>query len=216
MGDSPRSVPAALLFDMDGTLTEPMLDFPRIKAEMGIGNQPILEALAQMGPVERRIAEAILLRHEEHAAENSTLNPGCHELIEGADRQRIRMALITRNSRVSVKTVLQRHRLCCFDVLVTREDGAFKPDPYPLRLACQKLNVGPSQAWMVGDGQYDVEAGSAAGIATVWISHGRPKSFAAEPWQAIRDLPALLELLQEVAADGPPGASSPHPNPGAA
>lgn len=42
--------PRVILFDMDGTLTEPLLDFPRIKADMGIGNRPILEALAEMTP----------------------------------------------------------------------------------------------------------------------------------------------------------------------
>ena len=41
--------PRALLFDMDGTLTEPMLDFARIKSEMGIGDQAILEAMANDG-----------------------------------------------------------------------------------------------------------------------------------------------------------------------
>src|SRR5258706_313311 len=52
-------LPKALLFDMDGTLTRPMLDFPRIKAEMGIGSKPILEALAEMRGAERgRAAQA--------------------------------------------------------------------------------------------------------------------------------------------------------------
>ena len=40
--------PRALLFDMDGTITEQMLDFPAIKREMGIGDVPILETLAKM------------------------------------------------------------------------------------------------------------------------------------------------------------------------
>ena len=56
-----------------------MLDFPRIKAEMGIGDCPILEALAEMSPRERLAAEAVLHRHEEEAARGSTLNPGCRE-----------------------------------------------------------------------------------------------------------------------------------------
>ena len=52
--------PRALLFDMDGTLTEPALDFPAIKAAMGIPLQrPILEALAEMTP-ERRAAVGFL------------------------------------------------------------------------------------------------------------------------------------------------------------
>ena len=74
--------PTAVLLDMDGTLTEPMLDFPRIKADMGIGDRPILEALAELDAAARSAAEAALLRHEDRAAENSTLNPGCRELLD--------------------------------------------------------------------------------------------------------------------------------------
>jgi HAD superfamily hydrolase (TIGR01509 family) len=180
---------------MDGTLTRPMLDFAVIKAEMSIGNRPILEALAEMDDAARRLAEAVLLRHEEHAAENSTLNPGCGELLEWLHAKGIAVALITRNSRRSVETVLARHRLS-IDVLVTREDGPFKPDPAPLLLACRKLSVQSHEAWMIGDGQYDVEAGAAAGIPTVWISHGRSRPFDAIPWQEAVDLPAVLELLK--------------------
>ena len=83
-----------------------------------------------------------------------------------------------------------------FEVLITREDGKFKPDPAPLREACRRLGVGTTDVWMVGDGQYDVEAALAAGIASVWVSHGRIKPFAAEPnWvvQGLQELTAMLE-----------------------
>jgi FMN phosphatase YigB (HAD superfamily) len=53
------------------------------------------------------------------------------------------------------------------------------------------------EAWMIGDGAYDVEAGLAAGASTVWISHGRPKEFAAEPWRTVRDLVELTRMLRE-------------------
>ena len=188
--------PRALLFDMDGTLTRPMLDFARIKAEMGIAGQPILEALARMNPAQRAEAERVLHRHEEAAAAASTLNDGCRELLELVDWHGIPSALITRNSRRSVATVLQRHHLS-FRVLVTREDGRHKPHPDPLHLACRQLNVGTVEAWMIGDGQYDIEAGLAAGAKTVWISHGGPKDFAAEPWRTVRDLMELTTLLRE-------------------
>ena len=186
--------PRAILFDMDGTLTRPMLDFPRIKSEMGIGNRPILEALAEMDEKTRAAAEAVLLRHEDHAAENSLLNAGCSDLLDCLKAHGIRTALITRNSRRSAEIVLGRHRLE-LDVLVTREDGSFKPSPEPLRLACRRLKVSEADSWMVGDGQYDVEAGQAAGIRTVWISHGLPRSFAAVPWKEVNDLPAFQQLL---------------------
>ena len=194
---SPRLIlPHAILFDMDGTLTRPLLDFPRIKAEMGIGTRPILEALAELSPEQRAAAQTILERHEEHASAQSTLNPGCVELLDWLAQQRIKTALVTRNSRRSVRTVLERHGLR-IDVLITRDDALPKPDPAPLRLACARLEVSESHAWMVGDGIYDIEAGVAAGIPTVWISHGRDRLFAAAPWRQVVDLPALLAMLQD-------------------
>ena len=204
MLDSGMILPKAVLFDMDGTLTEPMLDFARIKSEMGIGTRPILEALADMDRAARKQAEAVLLRHEDDAAGNSRLNPGCQEVLHWLKGHGIHTALITRNSRRSVQTVVQRHGLE-LDVLVTREDGPFKPDPHPLRLACAKLAVPEAGAWMVGDGQYDIEAGNAAAIKTVWVHHGRPRFFAAAPWKEVRDLLELNEILNTTTSKRPSG-----------
>jgi HAD superfamily hydrolase (TIGR01509 family) len=194
--DNQIRLPRAVLFDMDGTLTRPMLDFPRIKAEMGIGQRPILEALAEMDAETRRAAEAVLLRHEQEAAAGSSLNEGCHLVLDWLRERRVGTALITRNSRTSVGTVLARHGLAV-DVTVAREDAAPKPDPGPLWLACERLGVSADDAWMVGDGHYDVEAGNAAGIGTVWVSHGRRRQFAAEPWRVVNDLCELQLLLSQ-------------------
>jgi HAD superfamily hydrolase (TIGR01509 family) len=191
-------LPRAILFDMDGTLTEPLLDFPRIKAEMGIGDRPILEMLAQMEPNQRALAQRVLERHENEAAELSTLNRGCRELLDWLDTKQVKTALITRNSVQSTRTVLNRHRLQ-IPVLITRDDAPSKPDPMPLHLACQRLATAPADAWMVGDGHFDIEAGLAAGIRTVWISHQRKRAFTAEPWREVVDLPGLLSMLESAA-----------------
>jgi HAD superfamily hydrolase (TIGR01509 family) len=198
MSDGNESIrlPRAVLFDMDGTLTRPLLDFARIKAEMGIGARPILEALAEMDAGARAAAEAVLLRHEEAAALDSTLNEGCRNVLEWLGGRKVRTALITRNSRASVVTVLRRHGLS-IDLTIAREDAPPKPDPRPLLLACERLEVAPADAWMVGDGQYDVEAGAAAGIRTVWVSHGRRRMFDAVPWRSILDLCELQALLAQ-------------------
>ncbi|HYO11179.1 MAG TPA: HAD family hydrolase [Tepidisphaeraceae bacterium] len=195
-------VPRALLLDMDGTLTRPMLDFERIKREMGMPGRPILETLATLGAEQRAAAEAVLLRHEEQAALESTLNQGCDELLGWVRARGLRTALITRNSRLSVRRVLERHGLA-LNVLIAREDARFKPDPQPLLVACERLGVAPAEAWMVGDGRYDVEAGLAAGVRTVWVSHGTDRPFQAEPWRTVRDLPGLLALLRQCDADSP-------------
>lgn len=102
-------LPKAILFDMDGTLTEPYLDFDQIKRDMGIGPGPILESLAAMDSEPRRVAELILHQHEERAARGSTLNAGCEQLLKWLPEIGVETALVTRNSRRSVDTVFERH-----------------------------------------------------------------------------------------------------------
>src|ERR1700733_7980407 len=128
------------------------------------------------------------------------LNLGCAELVRWIHQEKIGIALITRNSRRSVDVVLRRHDLK-IDVLVSRDDGVFKPDPRPLLLACDGLKIQPGDAWMIGDGQYDVEAGIAAGCRTIWVSHGKNRRFAAEPWRVVRDLTELHNLLRDCVSD---------------
>jgi HAD superfamily hydrolase (TIGR01549 family) len=188
-------LPRAVLFDMDGTLTVPLLDFPRLKAEMTIGNQPILETLEKLEGTRRQEAERVLHRHEHTAAEQSTLNPGCLELLGWLAERKIGAGLVTRNSRDCAQTIIRRHRLT-LDVVITREDCPYKPDPAPLRLACQRLGVPGELTWMVGDGLYDIQAGLAAGIPTVWLSHGRQRDFDAQPWRVVTDLHELGQLLR--------------------
>ena len=200
----PDALPAAVLFDMDGTLTAPLIDFAAIRRDMGLSPGPILERMAVMNPADRAAADAVLLRHEDDAAERSTLNAGCLELLAWLDRIGMPVALVTRNTRRSVATVFQRHGLH-LDVCVTREDGKFKPDPAPLVLACDRLGVSPAAAWMVGDGNHDIEAGVAAGMVTVWVSHRQAKPFEAEPTVTVDGLPQLhdrLRVLHSAANEG--------------
>ena len=188
--------PAGVLLDMDGTLTVPRLDFPAIKRDLGIGDRPILEAMAAMSHDERRVASEKLDRHEAEAAAASELAAGCHDLLDWLADQRLPFAVITRNSRASVETVWRLHGLpAC--VTVAREDATFKPDPAPLRLAADRLGVDVADCWMVGDGVHDVEAAAAAGCRAVWLSLGwAERPFAAEPWRTVADLPGVLALLR--------------------
>ncbi len=190
----PLILPKAILFDMDGTLTEDRLDFDEIKGRLGLGEAPILESLARMPPEERTRAEGILHKWEAEGAADCRLNHGCLDLLDWLDAHGILSALITRNTRRSVETVLEKHGLS-FEVRITREDGQFKPHPEPLWLACERLKVKPEEAWMVGDWKYDIEAGNAAGVRTVWLSYGRKRVFEAVPWRTVADLPALSRLL---------------------
>jgi HAD superfamily hydrolase (TIGR01509 family) len=197
----PRTLPRAILFDMDGTLTVPDLDYPRIKSEMGVGPGPILESLAALDDSRRREAEAILHRIEDLSAKNSKLNEGCLDLLAWLTTTGLPTALITRNSRASTQTVFDCHNLK-MKIIITREDGPFKPSPIPLQTACERLGVNHNEVWMVGDGQHDIDAAHAAGIRSVWISHRQPKTFTADPWLTVADLCELTMILKQLSNAG--------------
>lgn len=179
---------------MDGTITRPLLDFDAIRRDLGVEG-PILEALRRFEGERLRDAHVILDRHERTAAERSELNGGCIELLAWLRENRHPTALITRNSRGSTEIILEKHRLT-FDIVLTREDEPPKPDPQALRHALKTLKCAEPDAWMIGDGSHDIEAAVAAGVYSVWLSHGNSRTFAAEPDVTIGALDELLPLLR--------------------
>src|SRR5262249_9780277 len=95
--------PRAVIFDLDGTLTEPLLDFELIRREIGLGHRPILEQLAGLSDEEKQRAETILRRHELLAIEQAVLADGCVELLALLQARGIPHGILTRNMRVAVE-----------------------------------------------------------------------------------------------------------------
>ncbi len=73
----------AVIFDLDGTITEPFFDFDAIRAEMGLTAEdgPIWEAMQKMSPDRRRQTEQILFYHEQKGVEESQLNEGAAQTL---------------------------------------------------------------------------------------------------------------------------------------
>lgn len=199
-----RSIASArrvVIFDMDGTLTRPNLDFDRMREEIGLEPGPVLEAVRAMLPEDRVVAEAILQRHEDEAAAVSELQPGAAEVVAAVRAAGLSPVLMTRNSRRSVDVVLRRHGLS-FDMIRTREDGAIKPSPEPIFDICRRLDADARQSWSVGDFHYDILCGAAAGCTTVLLltDEGARPDWAGQADHVIHDLRELLRLLGIVRA----------------
>lgn len=198
---STASVRRVVIFDMDGTLTRPHLDFDRMREEIGLEPGPVLEAVLAMSPKDRAAAEAILQRHEDDAAAASELQPGAAEVVAAVREAGLFPVLMTRNSRRSVDAVLSRHGLS-FDMIRTREDGAMKPSPEPIFDICRRLNADVRQSWAVGDYLYDILCGAAAGCTAVLLlpDDGARPDWAGQADHVIHDLRELLGLLGIVRA----------------
>ena len=189
---------SAVLFDLDGTLTRPYFDFDAIRREIGLPTEPrtpILEAMQTMTPADRARAEVILHRHERQAAEDSQLWDDAHAVLAAIRSAGIPVAVMTRNSRQSVETVMARHGLR-FDAAYSREDGPIKPAPDPVLNLCTHLQADPARAWVVGDYLFDLQAGNAAGAVTVLMLGDAPvPAWADQARHVIRRLNEILELL---------------------
>jgi len=195
---TPRPRAAAVLFDLDGTLTRPYFDFAAIRAEIGLAPEsklPILESIELMSPPERQRAEAILLRCERDAALASELWDDAHAVLTALREAGLPIGLMTRNSRLSADTVIAKHGLR-FDAVHTREDGPIKPAPDPVLALCDQFGVAPAEAWVVGDFLFDVLSGKAAGATTALMIGDAPiPDFAGQADHIIRRLSELPPLL---------------------
>jgi HAD superfamily hydrolase (TIGR01509 family) len=160
-----------VIFDLDGTLADSQLDFAAMRQEMELPpDLPILESLAALAPVHAERCHAILHRHELAGAERATLLPGARELTAILHARGIRQAIATRNSRRIADATLAKLGLA-IDLVLTRDDGPVKPDPWAVLHACSQWNLAPADVVIVGDFRFDVESGRAAGSHTVLLTH---------------------------------------------
>jgi len=187
----------AVIFDLDGTITEPFLDFDLIRQEIGLSPEAgtLLEAMAKMTPPERRRAMDIVERHEQKAVEESTLNVGAKPMLDKLRAGGIKIGILTRNRRSNAIAIAEKHGLE-FDAIFDREDGPVKPDAFGIYRLCGLFNATPSETLVVGDYLYDILAAKAAGaIAVLLKNHPKADEFAKDADFTIAKLDEILEII---------------------
>lgn len=188
----------AVIFDLDGTITEPYFDFDAIRQEMGFSKDagPVLELMQKMSKEERRRAEKILIAHEQRAVDESTLSPGAAATLAAIRDVGLRIGVLTRNLKANVLAVAKKHGLT-FDYIVGREEGPAKPDPSGVLEICSAFGVRPQETFVVGDYLFDLLCARSAGAIAVWLrnSHAR-EDFSASADYTIDTLPKILTIIE--------------------
>jgi len=186
---NPSSI-RAMVFDFDGTLAATNIDFALMRAEVLAvaerwdlrervdSNRYILEIVDQVIELlpddEARgrfhaDAEAAMQDVELIASQAAEPFPGVPEALQSLLDAGLRVGVITRNCRVGVAAVMERHPIP-HEVLLTRDDVDFvKPHPSHLHLALDALDVPPDCTLMVGDHITDIETGHSAGAHAVGV-----------------------------------------------
>jgi hydrogenase expression/formation protein HypE len=168
----------AVLFDFDGTLTEPgSLDFGVVREAVGCPQgRPVLEFINGMASQAKRAAAfQILDAFEAKAARHSRPNAGAEEVLGFLRALGLKIGIISRNSLASIKTALDnfgRIRMLDFAIILSRDDPfSPKPSPEGILAAAEIMEVPVSQVLVVGDFVFDVEAGHKAGAITAFLTN---------------------------------------------
>ncbi|VXC08727.1 HAD family hydrolase [Pseudomonas sp. 8O] len=176
------------VFDMDGTLTLAVHDFPAIKRTLGIPQEDdILHHLAALPAEEAAQKHAWLLEHERELAVASRPAPGAIELVRTLSERGCQLGILTRNAYELALLTLQAIGLDdCFataDVL-GRDEAPPKPHPGGLLHLAERWSVRPRELVMVGDYRFDLECAQAAGARSVLVN--MPDN----PWPELTELHA--------------------------
>jgi len=187
----------AVIFDLDGTITQPYFDFDAIRQEIGLARDsgPLLESMEKMDPQLRRKAEEILFIHEQKAVIESKLNAGAAHTLSSLRVAGIHIGILTRNKRGNAYAIAQKHNLK-FDAVIGREDGPVKPDAFGVLELCRQFGVKPQETLLLGDYLFDLLCAKAAGaIAVLLANHNQAGDFAKHADYSIENIGGILEII---------------------
>ncbi len=200
----------AVLFDLDGTLVDsielivaaamnafasrpgPSPTEAQIRATIG---RPLTTTF---GPwlVDDDDLPFLVSKYREYQLEHhdrlTSAYDGIVEAVAGLHAAGCAMAVVTSKVGFMAERALVHVGLAQYMRFVVASDSTtkHKPDPEPVLLALEKLGCGPSEAVLVGDSPYDIQAGVAAGVRSIGVAWG---AFTAE---SLTDAGAEVVLLR--------------------
>jgi len=187
----------AVIFDLDGTITQPYFDFDAIREEIGLARDsgPLLESMEKMTPELRQKAEKILYIHEEKAVIESKLNNGAKHTLSSLCAAGIFIGILTRNKRENAFAIAEKHDLK-FDIVIGREDGPVKPDAFGVLRICEQFAVEPNETLLVGDYLFDLQCAKSAGaVAVLLANHNQADEFVKHADFSIEDISGILDII---------------------
>lgn len=183
----------ALLFDMDGTLTIPNIDWEELRARVGVAaGVGIMEHIYALSDEQARRADLIVREIEMASVRDAVANEGLAQLFVELDDRPWKRALITNNHRAAMEHVVAAFELR-FDLLLSREDAPLKPAPDLVSLALERFAITAEEAVFIGDGRYDRQACAAAGVRYIHLEHDRSRTAEGEVIYGLDELIGRLD-----------------------
>ena len=181
-----------LIFDLDGTLVDSSIDLTnalnnaigpygletltvqKTISLVGEGITKLIEKL--LGPehagIRTEVQDRFMEYYSAHLVEFTRPYPGVPETL--AALPQYKKAVISNKREFLSRRVLQDLGLLRYFDAVLGSDSveAKKPSPQPLIKVMEMLSCSSGETVIVGDSNYDIDAGKAAGVRTVAVSYG--------------------------------------------
>ncbi|WP_436499381.1 HAD family hydrolase [Actinokineospora sp. HUAS TT18] len=193
-GDLVNNLPAAVLWDLDGTLldSEKLWDLPLYELAERLGgslspetrramvgtNVPttmdLLFGEVGISPTPAQVEESVAYidaRMIELFATKAVFRPGAEEALRAVRASGVPTALVTSTERALAEVALDTVGREFFDVTVCGDevDGLNKPLPEPYLKAARLLGVDPERCLAIEDSPTGVAAGVAAGCVVLVV-----------------------------------------------
>ena len=214
--------PAAVVFDLDGTLIDSRGDIiasanfalaqtgraplpaPVIVRHIGDGARSLLAALVHEpvdGPAVDALFRYFVAYYTEHPLDFTRWMMGARECLDAlAQIEDLKIALCTNKPRPTTDAVLAALGIRTrFRAIVAGGDVAErKPSPMPLLALAEQLDVPVAAIVMVGDGPQDVTCARTAGARAVALEGFVPRErvMAAGPDVMLRSMRELVEVVK--------------------
>ncbi|MEK7864501.1 MAG: HAD-IA family hydrolase [Nitrospirota bacterium] len=184
--------PELIIFDLDGTLVDSGMDitnalnyaitpygFKPLTVEdtikmVGEGLTRLIEKI--LGDNNVSIKDAVLDRfikyYSEHLTDFTKPYPGVTKTLEMLGGYK--KAIISNKRESLSKKLLEQLKLMKFFDVVLGSDSTSekKPSPAPVKKVLEILGIEPQRAIIVGDSDFDIQAGKGAGLITVAVTYG--------------------------------------------
>ena len=166
-----------LIFDMDGTLTVPAIDFISVRRELGILEGDLVPIIEAWPAARREWAWQLIERYEDEVRSKTKLQAGVHTALVKFHQAGIKLGILTRNSQLGVDALLEILDIE-FDAILTRDHTHIKPAPEPVWEIAKSWNMAAEETLVIGDYIHDIECGNAAGAKTCFFANPGLASYA--------------------------------------
>ncbi len=184
-----------IIFDFDGTLVESApgiwatanamakkfglkpVSKKLVETTVGTGLDNFLEGIFPKQTKELGVEEMIRIYRSIYDVKYKhglKMFKGVRETLKKLYEEGIILAIVSNKLSRYVKGINEELGIDCYfkDVLGSDNVKKMKPDPYPLKFLMKKYKVKKNETLMVGDSQYDVEAGKRAGCPVFFLRYG--------------------------------------------